>query len=91
VSERELLQQTAGYAADFLSTLDERPIRPEASVDELYEALGGPLPDAGMDPRAVRFGEGEHAMRISVSNWRTTEQDVGRSVDSILAAAGVPA
>jgi glutamate/tyrosine decarboxylase-like PLP-dependent enzyme len=53
VSERELLHQTAEYAADFLSTLDERPIRPEASVDELFEALGGPLPEDGLDPRAV--------------------------------------
>ncbi len=31
--------------------------------------------------------EGEHAMRISVSNWRTTEEDVQRSADAILAAA----
>jgi len=29
----------------------------------------------------------EHAMRISVSNWRTTDQDVERSVGAILAAA----
>jgi glutamate/tyrosine decarboxylase-like PLP-dependent enzyme len=37
--------------------------------------------------------EGEHAMRISVSNWRTTEDDVDRSVAAILAAAreAVPA
>src|SRR5262249_30211629 len=37
--------------------------------------------------------EGEHAMRISVSNWRTTEEDVDRSVEAILAAAreAVPA
>jgi glutamate/tyrosine decarboxylase-like PLP-dependent enzyme len=34
---------------------------------------------------------GEHAMRISVSNWRTTEEDVDRSVASILAAAAVHA
>src|SRR4051795_11607537 len=53
MSERELLHQTADYAADFLATLDERPIRPEATVDELYESLGGPLPEEGMDPRAV--------------------------------------
>jgi glutamate/tyrosine decarboxylase-like PLP-dependent enzyme len=53
VSERELLHQTADYAADFLATLDERPIRAEATVDELFESLGGPLPEAGMDPRAV--------------------------------------
>jgi glutamate/tyrosine decarboxylase-like PLP-dependent enzyme len=30
---------------------------------------------------------GEHAMRISVSNWRTTDEDVERSVGAILAAA----
>jgi hypothetical protein len=32
---------------------------------------------------------GEHAMRISVSNWRTTEEDVERSVAAILTAAGL--
>jgi len=35
--------------------------------------------------------QGEHAMRVSVSNWRTTREDVERSVDAILAAAAVPA
>ena len=34
---------TADYAAQFLGSLDERPVRPEASIDELREALGGPL------------------------------------------------
>ncbi|HXR12686.1 MAG TPA: pyridoxal-dependent decarboxylase, partial [Gaiellaceae bacterium] len=33
---------------------------------------------------------GEHAMRISVSNWRTTAEDVERSAAAILAAAAVP-
>jgi hypothetical protein len=33
--------------------------------------------------------EGEHAMRISVSNWRTTEDDVRRSAAAILQAAAV--
>jgi glutamate/tyrosine decarboxylase-like PLP-dependent enzyme len=33
---------------------------------------------------------GEHAMRISVSNWRTTDEDVERSAAAILAAATVP-
>ena len=32
---------------------------------------------------------GEHAMRISVSNWRTTDDDVERSAAAILAAATV--
>jgi glutamate/tyrosine decarboxylase-like PLP-dependent enzyme len=30
---------------------------------------------------------GEHAMRISVSNWRTTQEDVERSLEAILTAA----
>jgi glutamate/tyrosine decarboxylase-like PLP-dependent enzyme len=34
---------------------------------------------------------GEHAMRISVSNWRTTDEDVDRSARAILAAAELDA
>ena len=37
---------------------------------------------------ATEWG-GEHAMRISVSNWRTTEEDVERSAAAILTAAGL--
>jgi glutamate/tyrosine decarboxylase-like PLP-dependent enzyme len=33
----------------------------------------------------------EPAMRISVTNWRTTADDIHRSADAILAAAGTPA
>jgi len=51
--ERELLLRTAEIAADFLETLDARPIRPAASVDELREALGEPLPETPQDPLEV--------------------------------------
>jgi hypothetical protein len=34
---------------------------------------------------------GRKAMRISVSNWRTTEEDVRRSVEAILRVARKPA
>jgi glutamate/tyrosine decarboxylase-like PLP-dependent enzyme len=34
---------------------------------------------------------GEHALRISVSNWRTTREDVERASEAILSAASVPA
>jgi glutamate/tyrosine decarboxylase-like PLP-dependent enzyme len=44
---KELLGLTADYAAQFLGTLDDRPVRAEASVEELVEALGGPLPEEG--------------------------------------------
>ena len=51
--ERELLLRTAEIAADFLDTLDERPIRPRAGVDELRAALGVPLSDGPTDPSEV--------------------------------------
>jgi glutamate/tyrosine decarboxylase-like PLP-dependent enzyme len=40
-----VLARTAEHAQRFLSTLDRRAVRPPASVDELRDALGGPLPD----------------------------------------------
>jgi glutamate/tyrosine decarboxylase-like PLP-dependent enzyme len=46
VSERELFHLTA-------ETLESRAIRPEADVEQLVEALGGPLPEEGTDPRGV--------------------------------------
>lgn len=51
--ERELLRRTAELAADFLDTLDERPVFPRTPVEELGAALGGPLPDAPTDPLEV--------------------------------------
>jgi glutamate/tyrosine decarboxylase-like PLP-dependent enzyme len=53
VSERELLRRTAELAADFLESLDRRPVRPGASVDELRRSLGGPLPEGPSDPAEV--------------------------------------
>ena len=50
---KDVLGLTADYAAQFLGTLDERPIRAEASVEELREALGGALPEQGREPAQV--------------------------------------
>jgi glutamate/tyrosine decarboxylase-like PLP-dependent enzyme len=50
---RELLRRTAEIAADFVDSLDTRPVFPRTSVDELRETLGGPLPDRPTDPREV--------------------------------------
>jgi glutamate/tyrosine decarboxylase-like PLP-dependent enzyme len=51
--ERELLRRTAELAADFLDTLDERPVFPRDAVEEIAEALGGPLPSSPSDPLEV--------------------------------------
>jgi glutamate/tyrosine decarboxylase-like PLP-dependent enzyme len=53
VSERELLRRTAEIAADFLDTLEERPVWPPATVEELRAALGGELQEDPVDPRVV--------------------------------------
>ena len=51
--DRELFRQAADHAADFLETLDTRPVRDQAEAEELYASLGGPLPENGLDDRAV--------------------------------------
>ena len=74
---KEVLDLTADYAAQFLGTLDERPIRAEALR---YLGIG----TAQIEPLAV---DGRAAMRISVSNWQTSAEDVERSAAAILVAA----
>jgi glutamate/tyrosine decarboxylase-like PLP-dependent enzyme len=51
--ERELLRRTAEIAANFVESLDERPVWPPAGVDALTDALGGELPEGPSDPLAV--------------------------------------
>jgi hypothetical protein len=53
VDARELLNRTAAHAADFLESLDERPLEPAATVDVLRAELGGTLPDGPTDAAAV--------------------------------------
>ena len=50
---RDLLGETASYAADFLEGLPDRRVVWSANVDELRSALGGPLPETPTDPREV--------------------------------------
>lgn len=53
MQDRELFRQAADHAADFLETLETRPVRDQAEAEELYASLGGPLPEDGLDDRAV--------------------------------------
>jgi glutamate/tyrosine decarboxylase-like PLP-dependent enzyme len=50
---RRLLELTASIAADYLESLEDRPVSPDVSVDELRAALGGPLPEQPLDPEQV--------------------------------------
>jgi len=38
---RHLVAHTAAYAGQFLDELEERPVRPSGSIDELRAAVGG--------------------------------------------------
>jgi glutamate/tyrosine decarboxylase-like PLP-dependent enzyme len=49
----DLLARTAQIAADWLQTLDQRPVAERATVDELRRRLGGQLPDRPVDPLTV--------------------------------------
>jgi glutamate/tyrosine decarboxylase-like PLP-dependent enzyme len=53
MSTDDLLQRTAEIASEFLDSLDERAVRPEATVDDLRAALGGPLPEQPSDALEV--------------------------------------
>ena len=50
---RELLELTAAIAADYLDSLDRRPVFPNVTSEQLREALGGTLPDEPVDPFEV--------------------------------------
>jgi glutamate/tyrosine decarboxylase-like PLP-dependent enzyme len=49
----DLLGRTAEIAADWLQSLDKRPVGASVTVDELRARLGGPLPVGPADPLAV--------------------------------------
>jgi glutamate/tyrosine decarboxylase-like PLP-dependent enzyme len=50
---RALLRRTAELAADFLDSLEDRPVFPQASADELRAAMRIPLQDEPLDPEQV--------------------------------------
>jgi len=50
---RRVLRRTADHAADFLETLGERPVYPDVGVNDLREALAGPLPDGPSEAAVV--------------------------------------
>jgi len=48
-----VLREAFDQARRFLAGLRERPVGGRASLEELRAALGGPLPEEGVDPRRV--------------------------------------
>src|ERR1051326_6826593 len=50
---RDLLHRTADLAADFLDSLEDRPVFPRATADELRPRIDAHLPDEPADPARV--------------------------------------
>jgi glutamate/tyrosine decarboxylase-like PLP-dependent enzyme len=50
---RALLRRTAELAADFLDSLEDRPVFPRATADELRASLHVPLQDEPLEPERV--------------------------------------
>jgi glutamate/tyrosine decarboxylase-like PLP-dependent enzyme len=86
--EEELLSRTAAYAARFLSTLDDRPVRVTPEVDALRDALGGPLPDGPTDPAAVldRLIDAAETGVVAIPSGRYFGFVIGGSLPVALAA-----
>jgi glutamate/tyrosine decarboxylase-like PLP-dependent enzyme len=88
VSDRELFQRTAEYAAEFVDSLETRPVRPDSDVDELAAALGGPLPETGLDPQAViaSLVEGASPGVVGTASGRYFGFVIGGGVPAAIAA-----
>ena len=53
MDERNLLRRTAELAADYLDSLDSRPVYPRVGVGELRSELDSPLPEGPTEPAQV--------------------------------------
>jgi len=47
------LERAHRHALDWLSSLQDRPVPPQASIDQVTRALGATLPEGGSDPAEV--------------------------------------
>jgi glutamate/tyrosine decarboxylase-like PLP-dependent enzyme len=86
--ERELLRRTAEIAADFVESLDERPVWPPATIEELRTTLGGALPEGPSDPLEVVEALAEAAERgvVGIPSGRYFGFVIGGAVPASLAA-----
>jgi glutamate/tyrosine decarboxylase-like PLP-dependent enzyme len=85
---RRLLGRTADHAADFLEALRERPVFPEADVEELRETLGGPLPSGPTDAATVidELVAGAEPGVVAIPGGRYFGFVIGGAVPAALAA-----
>jgi glutamate/tyrosine decarboxylase-like PLP-dependent enzyme len=88
LAHRDLLHATAGYAADFLDSLGERPIFPRTTAEELQAGLGGPLPESPIDAETVveELAAAADPGVVAIPSGRYFGFVIGGSVPAALAA-----
>jgi glutamate/tyrosine decarboxylase-like PLP-dependent enzyme len=86
--DEALMRRTAELAVGFLDSLADRPVGAAASHEQLLAALGGPLPQDGMDPLAVieHLAAGAEPGLIASAGPRYFGFVIGGSLPAALAA-----
>lgn len=86
-----LLQHTAEIASDYIDGLADRHVGSRApdggDADAFTDEVIRRVQDDGTCWLGGSTWHGRQVMRISVSNWSTTEADIDRSADAILRCA----
>src|SRR2546429_8638430 len=85
---RALLRRPADLAADFLESLEHRPVFPQTSVEELRALLGAPLSEDPTDPEAVveHLAAAADAGLVGTASGRYFGFVIGGSLPASLAA-----
>jgi glutamate/tyrosine decarboxylase-like PLP-dependent enzyme len=85
---RALLRRTAELAADFLDSLEDRPVFPQVSADELRASLRVPLQDEPLDPAHVveQLAEAADPGLVAMPSGRYFGFVIGGGLPAALAA-----
>ncbi|WP_102192178.1 pyridoxal phosphate-dependent decarboxylase family protein [Microbacterium aurantiacum] len=76
------------HAAEFLRTLDDRPVWPRASLDDMMATFGGDLADEGADPASVidEMARGADPGLVAIPGGRFFGFVIGATQPAALAA-----